>query len=108
MGQHGFRLIVGGVRHGHARHAALGHGVTEKLIAQPPRRVLEIPLPTQRGAAHVLCTHDAFQTMSRRQLFHESLIVSGIRTTKLVIEMEHHEPNPERIAQFQQQPQQRN
>jgi hypothetical protein len=108
MSQHSFGLIVGRVRDGRVRHAALRDHFIEKLVAQPASGVLEIPAFAARDGAHVFSSHFARHAVCRCQLFNKILVRRCVGASKLVIEVQDHQSNPERIAQLEQKPQQRN
>jgi len=63
--QHGFRLIVGSVRHGDARQAAFLHEALKKSVTCPPRYVFQIAALAFGPCGDVLSGHKKLQAVPR-------------------------------------------
>ena len=94
MRQDGFGLIVRRVGHGNAVQAARFGDGSEKLIAQPPRRVFHIPAMQARLGGNVGAARFKFHVEFRGERLHEAFIFVRFRPTQLMVKMQNKNRDP--------------
>lgn len=103
--EHGFRLIVGGVRNRHAIHVVLLCDLPEILIAGAARGILEIGTVSFGPCGNVRGSAAKLQLVFCSQLGHKFFV--GVRSlaAQFVIEVHDAENDSQFLTQFQQQEQ---
>ena len=104
MRQHGLCLVVGRVRHCHARHPAALYRVHKECVAQTPGDFFQVSALFTRLPRDVLCAGNALEAACGGQLADEFFIAIRLSAAQLVVEMQNGQKQDERLAQlFEQQ-----
>ena len=105
--QHGFRLIVGGVRGGHAVQPALVNQGEEETVAQIARHGFQIAAALPRHPPHIRLAPQIFNLEGCGKPAHQSFVTVGLRPAQAMIKVYRRERQPrfarERVHEVQKQ-----